>query len=412
MASVITTPPAAKMLTRNPMYVTLESDKMSGSEAPYTPDEPNLTCRLEVVEMVEGSPARTLATLRAPYSTTDKKVTFDIHKVFPRSISLPTAQSIGISPGTPYHGEAEGIVMEYRLDHTQMFGTPPAAESVVESDTFVAIQGGVPADALQNINFAGSLIGLHSYFYKRHSAFIFRKPVSPDQPDWIYFVSLVEDTIEVTVTRHFDDGTYDSFKSHEMEVEPNKAYWTQSGYEQLKVKYDPPPGKEIIGYDVSLVRQTGPVNAFTAFYVLDNNCPSWERYFLMHNGFGGYESVRMKGKTSYSHQVERESFERTRWSDFTTEEGTFEDISTSGGAVWQTHTGHYPKWYLNHLRQLLQGNLWYIDQELSAELNTHRFLKIQCLSNSAELYRDDPAGAEGFAIQYRQAWRDDGFNVF
>lgn len=385
---------------------------MTGSEPPYESSESNLYCQLQVVEMVGGDPARTLTTLRAPYSTTDKRVTFDIHKIFPRITSLPTAQSIGVSPTTPYSGEAEGIVMEYRLDHAQMYGTPPEAESVVESDTFIAIQGGVPADAIQNINFAGSLIGLHSYFYKRSSAFTFRKPVSPDQPDWIYFVSLVEDIIEVTVTRHFDDGTYDSFKSHEIEVEPNKAYWTQSGYEQLKIKYDPPPGKEIVGYDVSLIRKTGPVNAFTVLYVLDMNCPSWERYLLMHNGFGGYESVRMKGKTNFSHQVLRESFERTRWNDFSTEQGTIEDISTSGGSVWVSHTGHYPVWYLNHLRQLLQGNLWRIDQDLSAELNQHRFLKIQCLTNSAELYRDDPSGAEGFAIQYRDAWRDDGYNVF
>lgn len=411
MASTLVTPPLDRSLTRNPIYITLKTDEMSGAAPEYVPDQENLSCRVEVWRDVPAGEEQ-LAVLRSPYANVDKRTTFDISRLFPRVIALPTAQSIGVSAGTPYYGEAEGLVDVYRIKHADQYGDPVTPEALTTSDDYLAINGGLPADAIQSINWAGALIGLHSYYYKHADAFSFRKPVATHQPDYLYFIALVTDDIEVTVTRHYDDGTSDSYVSHTIAAEANKAYWTQAGHDQLKLLVDAAVGKTIIAYDVSLVRVTGPQNAFTAFYVIDDMCPVWESFILYHNGFGGYETVRMKGKTRYSHQVTRESFERTRWTDFSPSVGSIEDIRVLGGCVWDTHTGHYPPFYLNHLRQLLHGKLWRIDLELSEALNEHRFLRIQCLTNQVQVYEDDPGRAEGFSIQYRQAWLDDGFNIY
>ena len=410
MASSIVTAPAEKALIRNPIYVTLETSLMSGGSPPYTPDEDNLSCRLEVWRDVDAG-EEMLARLKAPYSTDDKQVTFDISRLLPRVIALPTPESIGISPGDPYSGEAEGLTDVYRLKHADQYGDPVTPEALTTSDDYLAIHGGVPADALQSISFAGALIGLHSYYWKRHDAFTFLKPVSTSQPDWIYFVALVTDDVEVTVTIHYTDGTFESYVSHTIAVEANRAYWTQAGHDQLKIADNADPDKTVNGYDVSLVRVTGMQNAFTAFFVLDDMCPSWEKFLLYHNGLGGYESVRMKGITEYGHEVSRETFERTRWTDFDVETGEFDDTRVLGGPVFNTHTGHYPAYYVEHLRQLLHGKLWIIDTDLGEILNDWRFKKIRVDTTQLRIRTDVPA-ADGFAITYRHGWLDDGFNIF
>jgi len=412
MASTIVTPPDAYSLIRNPVYVTLETDEMTGGSAPYTPAQDNLSCRLEVWRQLTAGFAteEMLARLRAPYSTDDKQVTFEISRLVPRVLALPTAASIGVSPGTPYSGEAVGLVNAIRFKHADQYGDPVTPEALTTSSGYMTIDGGLPADAIQDINWAGALIPLHSYYYKRNSAYTFVKPVGTHQPDYIYFVALVTDDIEVTVTIHYTDGTFDSYVSHTIAVTADKAYWTQSGYDQLKIDDNADVLKVVRGYDVSLIRVTGPQNAFTAFYVLDEICPSWERTILYHNGFGGYETVRMKGITRYTHQVDREIFERTRWIDFDIQTGTIDDIRTFGSPVFNTHTGHYPAYYVEHLRQLLHGKLWLVDTDLSA-LSSYRFKRLINQTSSVEIRSDEPA-ADGFAITYRHAWDDDGFNVF
>lgn len=283
------------------------------------------------------------------------------------------------------------------------------ADELTVSDDYLAISGGLPADAIQEINLAAAVIGLHSYYYKRASSHTFFKPVAAHQPDWIYFIALLTGDIEVTVTRMYSDGTTDFYVAVTIPVEANKAYWVQAGHDQLKVPIDSNPAKTVVGYSVSLIREAQ--NAYTAFYVLDDMCPSWERFILYHNGFGGYETVRMKGITKYAHRVGRETFERTKWTDFTIEAGNIDQIRTSGNAVFNTHTGHYPSFYIEHLRQLLHGKMWLIDLELGTVDNTYRFKRIMCETNQVDLRTDEPA-ADGFAITYAHAWKDDGHNVY
>ncbi len=409
MASSIVTAPGAQNLARNPIWVTLESDHMAGASPPYVPDVDNLSCHLEVWRYIPVDVEERLALLSGPYDNADKRITFNIADLFPRTTSLPTAISLGVSPTDPYWGEALGLTNIFRLKHADQYGDPVTTDALNVSDDYLAINGGLPADAIQSVNLSLALIGLHSYYFKRDSAFVFRKPVSMNQPDYVYFIALVTGDIDVVVTRNYDDGASDYFTALTIPVTTNKAYWVQAGYNQLKAYTDPLPDKTIVGYQVSLIY--GIQNAFTAFYVLDDMCPSWEKYILFHNGFGGYETVRMKGKTKYTHRVNRETFRRTRWIDFDISVGDTEQIRTLGGAVFNTHTGHYPAYYVEHLRQLLHGKMWLIDLDLAADLNQYRFKRIMCETDSVDIRTDDP-GPDGFAITYTHAWQDDGFNIY
>jgi len=348
--------------------------------------------------------------MASPYSTQDKKTSWDIHDLFPRRYALPSAASIGVSAGTPLSGVASGICMTYILKFTDKFGEPPAPDDINTTDEYLAIYGGVPADSIQNINWAGSLIPLHTYTYKRNSAFVFRKPVAWHQPDWLYFVSLFTGDVKVTVTIEYNDGTTTVYDSHTIEVVPNTAYWTQCGHDQLKIPAHIEDDKVVAGYQVSLIRVTPEQNAYTAFFVIDDVCPSWERFLLMHNGIGGYESVRMKGIGEDSHSVTREVYTTTEWLGFTPEQGNIDQIRVPGTGGLNVHTGHYPRYYLNHLRQLLHAKLWMIDLEL-AEIDSYRFIRYMCETNSIKLYNDEPA-PDGFSISLSKAWKDDGFNVF
>lgn len=411
MAASLVTAPAERNMIRTPIYITIESGQMSGTEAPYTADQDNLYCVCEVWdEPLTGDPVL-LARLRAPYSTDDKRVTFDIAPIIPRTIALPTAASIGISPSDPYHQAATQLTKRIHLKYADAYGIPLVTESLTTSDTYLMINGGLPADAVQDINWPGALLGLHSYFYKRADAYPFRKPVSKMQPDWIYFVSQVADDFDVVVTMHYSDGTYDTYTAiSSIAVVINRGYWIQAGYNQLKIDDHADTSKTVVGYDVSLIRETGSQNAFTAFYIIDEECPSWERYLLVQNGMGGYESVRLKGIMRHSHEVQRDRFERTRWTDFDIEDGVTDDLSVQGSPVYTVHTGHYPAWYLDHLRQLLHGKLWLIDTDLSA-LGEYRFKRVLCDTTSVEIRSDRP-GPGGFSITLRNAWKDDGYNVY
>lgn len=411
MAASLVTPPAEKNMIRTPIYITIESGQMSGAEAPYTLDQDNLKCVCEVWYEPLAGDDYMLDRLIAPYSTDDKRVTFDIASLIPRSISLPSAASIGVSGGDPIGEAALYITHRIYLKYADAYGIPLVDEELTETDTYLCIDGGLPADAVQDINWIGPLLGLHAYYFKRNSAYTFRKPVSTEQPDWIYFVSQVADDVDIVVTIHYSDGTYAFYTAKEgMAVVINRGYWVQSGYDQLKVDDHADPDKTVIGYDVSLIRQTGSVNAFTAFYVLDTECPSWPKYLLYQNAMGGYETVRLKGITRYGHEVQRVRFERTRWTDFSIQEGLTDELSVKGSPTYNSHTGHYPAWYLNHLRQILHGKVWIIDTDLSA-IGEYRFKRVIVDTNSIEVHSDTP-GPGGFSFTYRHAWKDDGFNVY
>ena len=412
MAATLILEPAEKNMIRNPIWVTIETDQMSGAEPPYTIDQDNLSCVCEVWhDPLAGDPVL-LGRLRAPYSTDDKRATFDIASLvrFPE-LAIPSEASIGVSPSTPLGEAAPYLTRRIHLAYADAYGTPVVTEALTETDIYLCIDGGLPADAVQDINWAGPLLALHSYLYKRNSAYILRKPVSKAQPDWIYFITQVADNVDVIVTIHYSDGTYEFYTAiNNMAVVINRGYWVQAGYNQLKVDDNANPGKTVIGYDVSLVRVTGEVNAYTQFYVVDDMCPSWERYILYQNGMGGYETVRMKGVTRYSHEVQRDRFERTPWTDFDIKTGVIDEIRVRGGAVYNTHTGHYPSWYVEHLRQMMHGKMWLIDMELS-DLDEYRFKRIVVDNTTVDIRSDIPA-ADGFALTYRHAWKDDGFNIF
>jgi hypothetical protein len=411
MASTLITGPNARAFTRNPIWVVIESDLFTGSPGAYVPDEDNLSCRLEIWRDTDGG-EEMLERLMAPYSTLDKRVTFDISGALRRdSTSIPSAASIGISPGDPYYDEAEGVTDVYRIRHADQYGSPVAAETLTVEGDYLAINGGLPADAIQDINWAGGAIGLHSYNYRRDSAFVFLKPVGRMQPDWIYLVALVTDDFRVTVTIRYDDGTVDFYDALEMELEEDLAYWLQSGYAQLKIDDHADVGKTVVGYNVSIIRVTGEQNTFTAFYIIDEMCPSWEHHLLMSNGMGGYESVRMKGITRHGHEVVHETFQRIRWNDFSISDGEYKTLRTQGSPTFNMHTGHYPAYYLEHLRQLLHAAIWTIDMDLVL-LGQYRFKRLRVLSTNLGDFRSSVPGADGIALNTRHAWDDDGFNIY
>ncbi|HZV71650.1 MAG TPA: hypothetical protein VFG10_18995 [Saprospiraceae bacterium] len=404
MPSTIITAPNPYNLTRNPIFVTVESSEFTGSAGAYIPSQPNLSCRLEIWRVDSGGDVL-IDTLRGPYSSIDKRITFDVSKCIPRvpEFAIPSEFSISVV-ATPQYAEAVGMTIEFYFKHADQYGDPVTPEALETSDTYLAIHGGLPADHVQSLPFGGYGIGMHSYYFKRDSAAVFLKPVSPEQPDWIYFISLVSSDIRVEVTVRYDDGTSSFYNSVLMdEITAGKAYWVQSGYEQLHVADHLTVGKTPIGYNVSL--QRGITNFFTVFYVLDQICSPWERVMLMYNGFGGFESVRFRGPVRHADRVERETFRRTRWTDFTIRDGDINDFRTEGTPIVTLNTGQYPVWYINHLRQLIRGQLWMIDVE------EMRFKRIRCETNALDLY-DESAPPYNIEITISNAYLDDGFNIY
>ncbi len=349
-----------------------------------TPVHPvGLSAVLKLYKQNYGGGESAIVTLNAPFDINTASVAFDLHRVFALEPHLPTTLSIS----TLATGVATKAFNRYYYRYGERKGVPAVATKLAKGTESSVIYGGKAG-----VNFAlyppsATIFNCHNY--RKSDYFVWTKPVTKDQPDWLYF--FVRQTLSPAYLYYFrvvvlwTDGSSSNHDLAPIVPEDRTMYWISAGYTQLGLGSLTPPSvdAEIVSYNCYL-KESGSATSYHlgAFYV-ECDCGPWNNFLLMDNGVGGLETVWCQGKKKTTYTAERETARRVKWTDFDKSIGDVIPIQAEGQTVLEINTGWHDIEYIQHLKQLLLGELWLVDSINSV------FIKVAMDTKSLEIMEDD-----------------------
>ncbi len=344
-----------------------------------------------------------VVSLHAPYRTDDATAEFDLKDLLPLSPALPTAATIGQVISLTYpHGVATAAFAKYYLRYADKYGTPAVSEALVKSGYYYMLHGGKPGDIVD----AGALAFVFvQHAYTRADGGTFYKPVTSDQPDWLYvWVHSAVTDVEFEVEVLWDEGstTTETVSGTPYDLDAKTLYWISCGPEQYDLDGFTPPAADAKPLTLTF-RMTG-VAGLGATTLAEVNykiipCGDFKMFLLMDNGLGGCESVLMHGKKRLKYEGARDVARRLRWTDYNVATGDLLAYNQEGQQMWELNTGWHPKWYIEHLRQMLLGSLWIIDTD------NKRFLSVIADTKTVDVQQDDQQ-LYNLSLTVRAAWLD------
>lgn len=351
-------------------------------------------------------PDELITTLHATYNTTSADTDINLVDIFPVKPHLPNPAHI--DPGiflSWLRGIATDCYCEYYLRFADKYGTPAVPEALIKSDNnYFSINGAHSADK-EDSNTAIYVDVLHNY--RRVDGGSFWKPLGDGQPDWVYIWSkfdLVNCNVEWTII--WDDGsiTVEPYGGTPFTLSTNKAYYIRSS--PLNFDFTPTTPGAIPWYitfrlfgtieggeqDLAIVKYKAAIET------------EWERWLLFDNGVGGCESVLFNGKGKEGFVSKREIARRSRATTFDIDQGEFIKLNPEGQQVLDLNTGWIEKWYADHLRQLLMGDVWMVDAP------NKRFIKLICDTDSIEISTNDQQ-LHALSVKFKTSWVDKASNI-
>lgn len=355
-----------------------------------------------------------LLKLHATYNTTSLDVAIDISAAFVRlAPSLPEPDTINPNAPTFVIGFADSHMQRYYFRYADKYGTPPLAERLVRSPgSYFALLGARAGDAVSTL-----ASGVLRHNYRRRDGGTFIKPVSTNQPDWVYWnpYGLDQEGVYISILIYWSDGTtstYNPFGTAEFTWIEGLINWFPSGYRQMKLHLQSPSGATdpdalIVGYDWRLAPQNtlGGYQAMVK-YEVDQLSTQGEIFLLFDNGVGGMETIRLHGAAQETYTGSREQWRHARDIGRTPQQGDLDTFGSEGAPEWKVSTGYYEEtWYLEHLRQLMHADCWMVD------LKNRRFLRVLIDNTSFEAIKTDDQNLHQFELTIKAAWTDQAWNV-
>lgn len=295
---------------------------------------------------------------------------FDLSSLLGLRLGLPTL-------GGSYAVQQPGGFAEYYFRYADQYGNPPQPERLTKSANFVMLAGGSAGDSQLFWGGSGNIQLCHSYFTAANRPI--PKPISPNQPDWVWLyvhgTASATPTIEVT----FSDGTTAS-RAVSLSVAMTRGlYCFPSGPKQCSIHLVPGYAeKEVLRYTFTLAG-LGPSVVYDML-----PCPNpWEVFLAYENGAAGIETVAMRGKADREYSTESKVFRSARAQVGRSDEGAVQRYQVEGGMRWTFRSGYYSADYIEHLRQLGMGRVWLIDQTYN------RFIELLPSGGSLRLTKDD-----------------------
>lgn len=373
--------------------------------------EANLAAYIQVFEAADdpNDDAR-IVSLHAPYDLDTAEAAFDLKDLIPLAPALPNRLTIDqvVALSWP-HDEATGAWMKYYIRYAEKSGSPAVSTALLKSADYYMLHGSRRGNYVSG---AGSLAAaklLHAYL--REDGVTFQKPLSDDQPDWVYIWTLQVITdchVELQITWDNGDVTTEAGPGADFDLERYHAYWFSSGTAQIDLgSYTPPSGAtEPVAYNWRLLGTYGLGEALIAQvrYRVACSCHPWNLYLLLDNGVGGCESVYIRGRVKTKYEANRDSARRQRWTDFSLDTGDLFNFNAEGQQVFEAVTGWHEKYYIEHLRQMMLGNTWIIDTA------NKRFLRVLCDTKTVELHEDDQQ-LYSLTFTLRAGWLDNNYHV-
>lgn len=396
-----------------PLTITTSSTAtgMAASQAdtgsyPYLED--NLRALLQVYDDSQGDAP--LVNLEANYSTSSPyEADFNLRNLAPVTYYLPPTNTLaGTVPSVNDYlpSIAGSSFRELYLRYADKYGTTPIAESLYKSKVFYVLYGGSPGDSRKVFGSTAVRWLCHSYYDSNGSSY--EKPIAEDQPDYA-FLFTSETAITVGIQMHviYSDGTTDSYAvpgTSTIELQPNTLYCFPSGPQQLGLTAAPNySSKTAVAYEWRITNSTYQVVLHRISYALLLDCLPWRQVLAYTNGLGGLETIGFYGKTGLEYEAERDIFQRVRTREYAPDKGQNLSYNQRGLQAWNLNSDYLPRAYAEHLRQLLLGDTWLIDQ------NNLRFLRVQ-VSDTRIAPAADDEGLFTISIKVRLSTTDESYH--
>lgn len=292
-----TVTPREHNFSNDPIYIEVETSLMSGAEAPYTPDEDNLWCEINVVTKGAGDIVDQTMKFRNPYSRYNKTARIDLSGVISIASEAPSNNLLEATPG---------ILVTSVLNHVRTvevsvadaFGIPLEPDTPVDLDPFKVVKGGTKYYQGFGDPITEALLynGIDEY------GKVIVKQVRKDQPEVLCFYVHEAKDIYVNIQVYFKDGTIsgENFIATVSAV-ANVVNIIQCGWNQLDIDSILTDDLNVTQDEVEYYKiilgdlDTGDGLNY-AVYQLDDRIVSRDTYLAFGNGIGGVEIARFSGK--------------------------------------------------------------------------------------------------------------------
>lgn len=371
----------------------------------------NLTAFVQVFTADDDPNNDTLVvSLHAPYDINTGLAYFDLKDVLPVEPALPPTLTIGQGIAIEWpHGLASAAYTRYFLRYGEKSGIPAVSSALLRSQPYYILHGGRRGNYKVQGGFSFASI---QHAYKDEAGTAWAKPIGPDQPDWVYIWTTNEATdcrVEYEVLWDNGDTTTETFDTFgTFDLEQRRLYWFVSGPAQAPLhNFDPPTGAtEPVGYYWRLLGDVGfgGESLLTQVrYLLACPCHPWRMYLMLDNGLGGCESVFVRGKVTTKYEASRDTARRSRWVGHSPALGDMFSFNAEGQQSFEVATGWHPRYYVEHLRQMLLGQMWLIDTA------NKRFLRVVCETNNVDINTDD-TNLHSLNLTLKAGWLDTNYH--
>lgn len=371
----------------------------------------NLRAELEVWSD-SGNPNtdKSLLKIHAPYDFSTSEAKFNLQDGFSGLKShLPPASSIPPTD-TPASAHAWGLatdaVQKFYFRYADKFGTSPVAQAMKKSPQSYLAQLGSRSGDSPSLGTVPQL----AHNWRRFDGKTWWKPVSDQQPDFVYWRAIVGGNFTPVVHLWWSNGGETNYTPFDtpLALEEGKFYFFATGFRQLKLQLAPPPatGAYIVRYRVGIVPGDAEGTWYLApLYEVKVENSDWGIYLLYETGLGGMETVWLRGKSTSGYEVSGIEAQQFRDIGWTVEKGDFDNYAQSGRQIWEVSTGfNDDSVYLEGLRQLPLAKCW------MADLRERRWKRVIVEAKKIEGVAEDDRDLHEMTFTVRAAWQDESFN--
>lgn len=354
--------PKAHNFSNDPIYFEFETALISGAEPPYTPDEDNLWCEINVETYKLGDALDQKMKFRIPFSRYNKRARFDLSGLIQIPATAPPDALLNTTPGIISQGLLDHV-RRVQVTAADAYGIPLEPDTPIELDEFNVVKGGTkyfqgfgegPTEALlvNNIDQFGQVIV---------------KQVRRDQPDLISFYVHESKSVFVFIQFYFKDGTISGeWSLAEITASPNAVNIIQSGYlqldvaakmDELNITEDEVEFYKIRVTDLSLA----PGAVDYCIYQLDDRPLDRDTYIAFFNGIGGVEITRFSGK--HRKAISARSDLAMKVTGINTDWANDPIVKTNANAheSYILNSGFISKGQADVLGQMMLGDAWIAD---------------------------------------------------
>lgn len=220
------------------------------------------------------------------------------------------------------------------------------------------VYGGLNKEKYPNVNFFKGYLPQEKKFMTWRPRISY---VDRTQEDYLTYFSAISATtqLKVRVKAYFDDGTNETATIHQTEVSAElygKMYQIPAGPVTSGAS-GINPLKNLTQYDLWIENQDNQVITEVMNFRLTTFKPSLTRYILFLNSVGGYDVVRLTGKTAQSSEIEKQKVNKYLDFDYLSSDGEEKNTHSKSNQTFEYSSGMFKGKYAEYMAEYMQDLL-------------------------------------------------------